>query len=89
MDRTDFQQALVHLQAEYLELPGLSLTLWQAARLCGVSKDLVRAALGALVATGFLVQTVDGAYLRRGTRPTDVAALDAATWMLRPPQVIA
>lgn len=80
MNRTDFRDVLMRIQMEYVEMPGLKLTLFQARRLWTVPIELCQAALGALVATGFLVQTADGAYLRRGTPPVNVEAIDSLTW---------
>jgi hypothetical protein len=71
------------MQMEYVEMPELKLTLWQASRLWTLPIDMCEAALATLVATGFLVQTTDGAYRRRGTPPVHVEALDARTWTVR------
>jgi hypothetical protein len=53
---------LTRLRAEYLEMPGLRLTLEQAQRLCGVERILCKAVFDALVADKFLCVTSDGAY---------------------------
>lgn len=55
---------LTRLRAEYLEMPGLRLTLEQAQRLCGVERALCKAVLDALVADKFLCVKADGAYAR-------------------------
>ena len=60
---------------EYREMPGLRLTLAQAARLWGLQAPQCRALLGALVERGRLVETPDGLYravggLRRTRRET-------------------
>lgn len=52
------------LRAEYLEMPGLRLTLEQAQRLCGVERALCKAVLDALVADKFLCVKPGGAYAR-------------------------
>ena len=83
MNSTDFRQALVTMQMEYVEMPELKLTLWQASRLWTLPIDMCEAALAALVATGFLVHTPDGLYRRRGTAPVHIDALDTMTWALR------
>jgi hypothetical protein len=80
MTRTDFRDAVMTIQMEYVEMPELKLTLRQAHRLWTLPMDICQAAIAALVATGFLVQTRDGAYLRRGTPPVHVEALDSLTW---------
>ena len=55
---------LTRLRAEYLEMPGLRLTLEQAQRLCGVERALCKAVLDALVADKFLCVKSGGAYAR-------------------------
>jgi hypothetical protein len=55
---------LTRLRAEYLEMPGLRLTLEQAQRLCGIERALCKAALDALVADKFLCVKSGGAYAR-------------------------
>ena len=63
------------IDSEYREMPGLRLTLAQAARLWGLQAPQCRALLGALVERGRLVETPDGLYcvvgdLRRARRET-------------------
>lgn len=58
---------------EYIEMPDLKLTAPQARRLWNIPADVCDAALSALVARGFLVQTRTGAFLRRAS--TALAAL--------------
>jgi len=55
---------LTRLRAEYLEMPGLRLTLEQAQRLCGVERALRKAVLDALVADKLLCVKSGGAYAR-------------------------
>lgn len=55
---------LIRIRAEYLEMPGLRLTLAQAQRLCGVERALCMAVLDALVANKFLCVKRDGTYAR-------------------------
>lgn len=55
---------LVRIRGEYLEMPGLRLTSLQAQRLWGVDRTVCEAILGALVATRFLAETRDGAFVR-------------------------
>jgi hypothetical protein len=58
------QDAVTHIRAEYLEMPGMRLTFPQLQRLCGMEPALCKAALESLVATKFLCVTADGAYAR-------------------------
>ncbi len=55
---------LDRIRAEYLEMPGLRLTLEQAQRLCGVEATLCRAVLEALVDAKFLCVKPNGTYAR-------------------------
>lgn len=48
--------ALERVRAEYLEMPGLTLTLTQAARLCAIDAVTCGAVLATLVDCGFLVR---------------------------------
>ncbi len=63
------------IDSEYREMPGLRLTLAQAARFWGLQAPQCHALLGALVERGRLVETPDGVYcvagdLRRARRET-------------------
>jgi hypothetical protein len=55
---------LERIRGEYLEMPGLRLTLEQARRLCGVERALCQMVLDALVDEKFLSVKADGAYAR-------------------------
>ena len=55
---------VTRIRAEYLEMPGLRLTLEQAQRLCGVERTLCKAMFDALVEDKFLCVKSDGAYAR-------------------------
>ena len=55
---------LTRMRAEYLEMPGLRLTLEQAQRLCGVERTLCKMVLDALVDEQFLCVKSDGRYAR-------------------------
>ena len=55
---------LRRVQGEYLEMPGLRLTIAQAQRLWGLDRAVCDALLGALVEAKFLFRTRDGAYMR-------------------------
>ena len=52
------------IRAEFLEMPGLRLTVRQAKRLCGVDHGLCEAVLDALVDLKFLARHRDGSYSR-------------------------
>lgn len=53
------------MRAEYLEMPGLCLTVAQAARLWNVDRETGLRSLASLVETGFLYRSGDS-YLRTG-----------------------
>ena len=55
---------LRRVQGEYLEMPGLRLTLAQAQRLWGLDRSACSTLLGALVDAKFLLRTRDGAFVR-------------------------
>ena len=55
---------LTRIRAEYLEIPGLRLTLEQAQRLFGVERTLCRMVLDALVDEKFLCVRSNGGYGR-------------------------
>jgi hypothetical protein len=55
---------LTRIRGEFLEMPGLRLTLEQAQRLCGVAPALCKTVLDSLVDANFLCIRPDGAYAR-------------------------
>ena len=55
---------LERIRAEFLEMPGLRLTLDQTQRLCGVERTLCKSVLDALVDARFLCVKPGGAYAR-------------------------
>ncbi len=55
---------LSRIRGEYLEMPGLRLTLEQAQRLCGVERTLCKSVLDALVESKFLCLKPNGTYAR-------------------------
>ena len=72
-------EVLQRIQGEYVEMPGLRLTLPQAQRLWGLERETCHALLGALVEARFLQQTRDGAFVRTdGARPMPMLSGDAA-----------
>lgn len=58
---------LDRVRGEYLEMPGLRLTLAQAVRFWSLDPDTCVRVLDALVKVRFLVVTSDGLYARAGT----------------------
>ena len=59
-----YRATLARIRGEYLEMPGLRLTVAQAQRLCGIERELCEAVLSALVDARFLCTKPDGAYAR-------------------------
>jgi len=59
---------LVRVRSEFLEMPGLRLTIRQAARLWGLEGAVSERVLARLEDAGFLLRTRDGAYMRRSQR---------------------
>jgi hypothetical protein len=59
---------LARVRSEFLEMPGLRLTIWQAARLWGLEGALSERVLARLEEAGFLLRTSDGAFMRRSAR---------------------
>lgn len=57
-------EALRRVKGEYLEMPGLRLTIAQAQRLWGLDRAVCDALLGSLVDAKFLFRTRDGAFVR-------------------------
>ena len=55
---------LERLRGEFLEMPGLRLTLAQAQRLCGIDPGCCKAVLDALVEARFLCLKPNGMYAR-------------------------
>lgn len=55
---------LKRVQGEYIEMPGLRLTVAQAQRLWGLDRAVCDALLSTLVETKFLLRTRDGAFVR-------------------------
>jgi hypothetical protein len=59
-----FKNATDRIRAEFIEMPGLELTLPQAVRLWGLGLDDCRGVIDALVDTGFLKWTPRRTVLR-------------------------
>jgi hypothetical protein len=58
------EHLLNRLRAEYLEMPGMRLTIQQVQRLCGMDRLLCQAMLDALVDAKFLCVKPNGTYAR-------------------------
>jgi hypothetical protein len=52
------------VRAEFLEMPGLRLTVVQVQRLCGMERTICGLVLGSLVKANFLCVKSDGHYAR-------------------------
>jgi hypothetical protein len=57
-----FEELLVRARGEYLEMPGLHLTVPQAARLWDLDAVVCDALLSCLLASGFLRRTTKGSF---------------------------
>ena len=83
------QILLKRIRAEYLEMPGLSLRVEQAQRLCGVDRVACQRVLDTLVDMKFLRVKPDGAYARLSDRtdhprpPAAKADLESTTRSLK------
>ena len=62
----DFARAIKRVRAEYLEMPGLTLTVAQASRLWSFEAGFCMAVLIALEEARFLVRTRHAAFARAG-----------------------
>ena len=60
------RDAVVRIQIEYVEMPQLKLTARQVQRLWSLPPEVCEAALATLIRKGFLAQSSEGAYIRRG-----------------------
>jgi hypothetical protein len=72
---SEVNRLLARIQGEYLEMPGLSLTVWQAGRLWGFEHETCTRLLQSLVEEKFLTMTRSGAFVRRieGSAPSIAA----------------
>ncbi len=64
MSERDFAAAVSQAKAHYVEMPGLTLTLAQAARLWALDVALCREVLTTLVEARFLVRVRDAFFAR-------------------------
>jgi hypothetical protein len=75
---------VARIHAEFLEMPGLRLTLAQAQRLCGVERAMCQAALRTLVESNFLCVKHDGTYARLTDGHTPAADAPRSAPQARP-----
>jgi Fic family protein len=68
-EMTAAARLLQRIRAEFVEMPGLILTLPQATRLWCLTAPQATAALTELVDDGFLMRDPRGVYRRRGSCP--------------------
>ena len=59
------REAILRVEGEYREMPGLSLTLPQAARLSGIDRSTCELVLANLIERRVLKRALNGTYLRR------------------------
>lgn len=64
LDAFDFQQVVERVRGEFLEMPGLRLTIPQAARLWGLDLPSCEAVVDVLVRCAFLQRTASGVVAR-------------------------
>jgi hypothetical protein len=69
LDRTDTEAEFIReltqrVQAEYVEMPGLSVTLVQAQRLFAIDEPTCVSVFRALIKRGVLRRTTQGRYVR-------------------------
>jgi hypothetical protein len=60
----EFEDLVLRVRAEFLEMPGLMLTFPQAERLWGLEQDLCRQVISALIGSEFLRCTREGMIAR-------------------------
>jgi hypothetical protein len=60
----EFEAIVRRVRGEFLEMPGLSLTVAQAGRLWGLEQDLCQRVIGALIGTAFLRRSAGGLITR-------------------------
>ncbi len=60
-------QMVSRVRSEFLEMPGLKLTVWQAQRLWGVDQPTCEAVIEELTEARFLARTRDGAVVLRAS----------------------
>jgi hypothetical protein len=78
MNQLSYQQALTRIRSEYLEMPGMKLTIEQVQRLSGVDNDSCKRVLDDLVRMRFLRVGPDGHYARDSDGPSKSKPVKAA-----------
>ena len=63
----ELEIAVRRVREEFLEMPGLRLTLAQATRLWGLEREMAHAVIDRLVACAFLRWTASGSIIRAGS----------------------
>jgi hypothetical protein len=58
------RHTLERIRAEFVEMPGMRLTVSEVQRLCGVGQTMCRGILNELVEAKFLRANADGTYTR-------------------------
>jgi hypothetical protein len=64
MKTLPYQQVFERIRAEFLEMPGMQLTVEQVERLSGVERATCKTVLDDLVRAGFLCISANGSYGR-------------------------
>lgn len=59
----DFEHLSQQVRGEYLEMPGMSLTVEQATKMWGINREICATLLESLVEVGFLRRGQHGMYL--------------------------
>ena len=62
----EFHTLVSRVRAEFLEMPGLRLTLKQATRLWGIDDSVCRTVVDSLVEASFLRRAEGGTFVRAG-----------------------
>jgi hypothetical protein len=60
-------RTVARVRSEFLEMPGLRLTMWQAQRLWGIDRPTCEAVIEELTEAHFLSKTRDGALVLRSS----------------------
>jgi hypothetical protein len=63
-DSAEFEHLVARVRSEFLEMPGLRLTVTQAARLWGLDSARCEAVIDVLIRCEFLQRTASGAVAR-------------------------
>ena len=76
--QTDLDLLLDRVRSEYLEMPGLSITVQQASRLWNTEPEITRELLGRLVGARFLRRRENGSFVRASDGLTASSQSDVA-----------